>query len=51
MMRPPLSLEFGWIDQGQEAHLSDGVQQLLGREPRDFTAYVKRTAALGTWNA
>lgn len=41
----------GWISEGRNAHLSDGVQRVLGREPRDFTDYVKATAASGVWNA
>lgn len=38
-----------WVDEGQKAHLSDGVQRVLGREPRDFTEYVERTIAAGAW--
>ncbi|MBG0851648.1 NAD(P)H-binding protein [Streptomyces spinoverrucosus] len=34
---------------GRNAHLSDGVQQVLGREPRDFTQFVTEAAAAGTW--
>ncbi|MFG1706320.1 NAD(P)H-binding protein [Nonomuraea sp. M3C6] len=41
---------FGWIRDGHNAHLSDGVRRVLGREPRDFTDYVKATAATGIWN-
>jgi uncharacterized protein YbjT (DUF2867 family) len=35
---------------GRNAHLSDGVQRALGREPRDFSDYARRTAATGVWN-
>ncbi|MEV0375646.1 NAD(P)H-binding protein [Streptomyces sp. NPDC050636] len=35
---------FTAIREGWNAHLSDGVQRALGREPRDFGAYVKRVA-------
>ncbi|WP_243084625.1 NAD(P)H-binding protein [Streptomyces sp. 891-h] len=35
---------------GRRSHLADGVQQALGREPRDFTDYVRETAATGAWN-
>ncbi|MFC7310640.1 NAD(P)H-binding protein [Streptomyces monticola] len=31
------------------AYLSDGVQRLLGRPPRDFTAYVQQTLPSGVW--
>lgn len=44
-----LVLLFGWIAEGRNAHLSDGVQRVLGREPRDFTTYAKTTAATGVW--
>jgi uncharacterized protein YbjT (DUF2867 family) len=37
------------IASGRDAHLSDGVLQALGRPPRDFTDYVKATAATGAW--
>lgn len=40
-----LVLLFGWIAEGRNAHLSNGVQHVLGREPRDFSAYVKATVA------
>ncbi|MGW2514788.1 NAD(P)H-binding protein [Streptomyces scopuliridis] len=41
---------FGWIRDGGDAHLSDGVQRVLGRAPRDFTAFVGRAAAAGAWD-
>lgn len=34
---------------GRNAHLTDGVQQALGRPPRDFSEYVRVTAATGVW--
>ncbi len=34
---------------GRNAHLGDGVQRALGRAPRDFSDFAKRTAATGTW--
>ncbi|WP_027945212.1 NAD(P)H-binding protein [Amycolatopsis taiwanensis] len=34
---------------GRNAHLSDGVQRALQREPRDFADYARRTAATGVW--
>lgn len=39
----------GHIRAGLSAHLSDGVQRALGREPRDFTVYVRDAAAAGAW--
>ncbi|GEC03849.1 NmrA family transcriptional regulator [Streptomyces spinoverrucosus] len=34
---------------GRNAHLSDGVQRVLGREPRDFAEFAAEAAAAGTW--
>ncbi|MEV5570273.1 hypothetical protein AB0L06_09490 [Spirillospora sp. NPDC052269] len=34
-----------WISENEGAYLSDGVQRALGREPRSFEDYAKRT----TW--
>lgn len=34
---------------GRNESLASGVQQALGREPRDFTDYVRETAATGIW--
>jgi uncharacterized protein YbjT (DUF2867 family) len=34
---------------GRNAHLADGVQRALGRPPRDFSEYARRTAATGIW--
>lgn len=36
---------------GRRAHLTDTVERILGRPPRDFTEYVRTTAATGIWNA
>ena len=35
---------------GRNAHLTDGVQRALGREPRDFADYARDTAASGVWD-
>jgi uncharacterized protein YbjT (DUF2867 family) len=35
---------------GRNAHLADGVQRALGREPKDFADYARVTAATGIWN-
>lgn len=34
---------------GRNAHLTDGVQRALHREPRDFTDYARDAAAAGAW--
>jgi uncharacterized protein YbjT (DUF2867 family) len=40
---------FGEVLDGRNAHLTDGVQQALGREPRDFADYARNAAATGVW--
>lgn len=40
---------FTTVLDGRNAHLADGVQRALGRAPRDFTDYARRTAATGIW--
>ncbi|MEU6347823.1 NAD(P)H-binding protein [Streptomyces sp. NPDC047072] len=34
---------------GRNAYLSDGVQQVLGREPGDFTTFAREAATAGSW--
>jgi hypothetical protein len=34
---------------GRNESLEDGVQQALGRAPRDFAEYARATAATGVW--
>jgi uncharacterized protein YbjT (DUF2867 family) len=46
-----LSLIFGEVLDGRNAHLADGVQRALGREPRDFGDYARAAAATGIWGA
>jgi uncharacterized protein YbjT (DUF2867 family) len=41
---------FGEIFDGRNQSLSDGVQQALGRPPRDFADYARRAAATGVWS-
>ncbi len=41
---------FAEVLDGRNAQLADGVQQALGRAPRDFADYARRTAAAGTWD-
>jgi uncharacterized protein YbjT (DUF2867 family) len=41
---------FGEVLDGRNAHLADGVQRALGREPRDFSDYARDAAASGVWD-
>jgi uncharacterized protein YbjT (DUF2867 family) len=41
---------FSEVLDGRNAHLTDGVQQALGRAPRDFGEYARATAATGVWS-
>ena len=40
---------FSEVLDGRNAKLADGVQRALGREPREFSDFVRRTAATGVW--
>jgi hypothetical protein len=40
---------FTTVLDGRNTPLADGVQRALGRPPRDFSDYVRRTAATGVW--
>ncbi|MGC4971406.1 NmrA family transcriptional regulator [Streptomyces sp. DT199] len=42
---------FDTLLDGRNAHLSDGVREVLGRAPRDFGDFVREEAAAGTWKA
>lgn len=42
---------FATVLDGRNAHLTDGVQRALGRAPTDFSAYARRVAATGAWDA
>jgi len=42
---------FATVLDGRNAHLSDGVQRALGREPRGFVEFARRLAATGVWSA
>ena len=46
-----LTYLFSEVLDGRNAHLADGVQRALGREPRDFRDYARKAAATGVWNA
>jgi len=41
---------FTTVLDGRNTPIADGVQRALGRAPRDFSDYVRRTAATGVWN-
>jgi uncharacterized protein YbjT (DUF2867 family) len=41
---------FAEVLDGRNARLGDGVQQALGREPRDFADYAREAAAGGAWS-
>jgi uncharacterized protein YbjT (DUF2867 family) len=45
-----LSLIFDEVLDGRNAHLADGVERALGRQPRDFSDYARDAAATGIWN-
>lgn len=40
---------FTEVCDGRNAHLADGVQRALGRQPRDFRDYARTAAATGVW--
>ncbi len=40
---------FTTVLDGRNAHLGDGVRRALGREPKDFADYARRTVAAGQW--
>jgi uncharacterized protein YbjT (DUF2867 family) len=44
-----LTSVFGEVLDGRNAHLTDGVQRALGREPRDFADFAHDAAASGVW--
>ncbi|UVC16688.1 NAD(P)H-binding protein [Mesorhizobium onobrychidis] len=53
-----LPAEFAWllnelfteVLDGRNEALADGVERVLGRAPRDFSAYATETAATGIWS-
>lgn len=40
---------FGTVLDGRNANVGDGVQRALGRPPRDFADFARRTAETGLW--
>jgi uncharacterized protein YbjT (DUF2867 family) len=45
-----VSYLFREVLDGRNEKLADGVQQALGREPRDFRDYARDAAATGVWS-
>jgi uncharacterized protein YbjT (DUF2867 family) len=45
-----LTYLFSEVLDGRNAHLADGVQRALGRQPKDFTDYARDAAAGGAWD-
>jgi uncharacterized protein YbjT (DUF2867 family) len=46
-----LAYLFGEVLDGRNAYVADGVQQALGRPPRDFADFARDAAAAGAWSA
>jgi uncharacterized protein YbjT (DUF2867 family) len=46
-----LTYLFSQVLDGRNSGVADGVQRALGREPRDFADFARRTAATGVWDA
>ena len=46
----PISELIAEVLDGRNSYLTDGVQQALGRAPRDFADYARDTAATGVWD-
>ena len=46
-----LTYLFTTVLDGRNSQVTDGVQRALGREPRDFADFARRTAATGVWDA
>ena len=45
-----LNYLFAEVVDGRNSDTTDGVRRALGREPRDFRSYARRTAATGIWS-
>jgi uncharacterized protein YbjT (DUF2867 family) len=45
-----LTYLFSEVLDGRNAHVADGVQRALGREPKDFADFARDAAATGVWN-
>ncbi|MGR8007227.1 NmrA family transcriptional regulator [Streptomyces hypolithicus] len=44
-----LAALFTMLLDGHNAHVTDGVERVLGRAPRDFTDFAREAAAAGAW--
>ena len=44
-----LAYLFREVLDGRNAHLADGVQRAIGREPKEFADYAREAAATGAW--
>jgi uncharacterized protein YbjT (DUF2867 family) len=42
---------FSTVLDGRNAHLTDGVQRALGRQPKDFADYANEVAETGIWKS
>ncbi|MBM7785753.1 NAD(P)H-binding protein [Tenggerimyces flavus] len=45
-----LAFLFGEVLDGRNEHVTDGVQRVLGRPPKDFADYARDAATTGVWN-
>jgi hypothetical protein len=45
-----LAYLFTEVLDGRNAHVADGVQRALGREPRAFADFARRAAEAGVWD-
>jgi uncharacterized protein YbjT (DUF2867 family) len=45
-----VSYLFSEVLDGRNTQLTDGVQRALGRPPRDFSEFARRTASSGVWS-
>jgi uncharacterized protein YbjT (DUF2867 family) len=45
-----LTYLFSEVLDGRNAHLTDGIQRALGREPKDFADYARDVASTGLWD-
>lgn len=46
-----LTMLFDWIREGRYADTSSGIEEVLGRPPREFSEYAARAATEGAWRA
>jgi hypothetical protein len=46
-----VSYLFSTVLDGRNSSLTNGVEQALGRPPRDFADYARETARTGVWSS